>query len=172
VTKSCTFCDLVLGAAEVSVCYEDATALAFMDLQPVNSGHVLVVPRAHYESLVDVPPPVAMHLFDVALRLGGVIRRVTGTEGTNIIVNSGAAAGQDIFHYHVHVIPRRVGDGFVVELPFNGSEMPDRRLLDAMAARIIAAMSDPMRGSAAESRRGMPARGAGPDAERVAAAAP
>ncbi|HVE79610.1 MAG TPA: HIT family protein [Gemmatimonadaceae bacterium] len=169
-TKSCTFCDLVLGAAEVSVCYEDATALAFMDLQPVNPGHVLVVPRAHYESLVDVPPRVATHLFEVALKLGGVVRRVTGTEGTNIIVNSGAAAGQDIFHYHVHVIPRRVGDGFSIELPFNGSEMPDRRLLDAMAAQIITAMSDPMRGGSGDARRSPPRRASGE--KRAVAPAP
>jgi histidine triad (HIT) family protein len=63
----------------------------------------------------------------------------------NIIVNSGAAAGQDVFHYHVHVIPRRVGDGFAVTLPFPGSSPPDRTQLDAMAARIIAEFRDPAR---------------------------
>jgi len=62
----------------------------------------------------------------------------------NIVVNSGAAAGQDEFHYHIHVIPRRDGDGFDVPLPFANSEMPDRQHLDAMAARIIAANCDPM----------------------------
>jgi hypothetical protein len=63
----------------------------------------------------------------------------------NIVVNSGEAAGQDVLHYHVHVIPRRHGDGFDVPLPFGGSEMPDRTQLDAMAARLIAALRDPMR---------------------------
>ena len=62
----CIFCDLIRGAAEVSVCYEDARALAFMDIQPVNPGHVLVVPKAHHETLHDVPHDVAMHIFDVA----------------------------------------------------------------------------------------------------------
>lgn len=142
---SCPFCDLVKGAAEVSVCYEDSIALAFMDIQPVNNGHTLVVPKQHFESLQDLPYEVGMHLFGVAMKLGPVIRKVSGAEGTNIVVNSGAAAGQDVFHYHVHVIPRRPADGFDVPLPFPGSQMPDRTLLDAIAARIIAAMSDPMR---------------------------
>ena len=141
----CTFCDLIKGAAEVSICYEDSDALAFMDIQPVNAGHVLVVPREHYESLLDIPRELAMHLFEVALTLGPVIRDVSAAEGTNIIVNSGAAAGQDVFHYHVHVIPRRTGDGFDVQLPFPDSELPDRGHLDAMAAQIIAATRNPMR---------------------------
>jgi histidine triad (HIT) family protein len=144
-TPHCTFCDLVSGAGEVSACYEDADAVAFMDIQPVNAGHVLVVPREHHESLFDVPRELGVHLFDVTMRVAAAVRRVTQCEGLNIIVNSGAAAGQDEMHYHVHIIPRRREDGFDVPLPFEGSEMPDRTLLDAMAARLSAALRDPMR---------------------------
>jgi len=129
----------------VSICHEDADSIAFMDIQPVNAGHVLVVPREHYESLLDVPPEIGMHLFRVTMKLAGAVRRVTDCQDMNIVVNSGAAAGQDEPHYHVHIIPRRHGDGFDIPLPFNGSDMPDRTLLDAMAARIIAALRDPMR---------------------------
>ena len=143
--RHCTFCDLIRGAAEVSVCYEDSSALAFMDIQPVNSGHVLVVPRTHYESLADIPQELALHLFEVAMKLEPAVRQVTKAEGTNMIVSSGAAAGQDVFHYHVHVIPRFAADGFDVKLPFPDSEMPNRMQLDACAARIIAALGDPMR---------------------------
>jgi histidine triad (HIT) family protein len=141
----CTFCDLVRGAGEVSACYEDADAVAFMDIQPVNAGHVLVVPREHHESLFDVPRELGVHLFAVTMRVAAAVKRVTQCEGMNIIVSSGAAAGQDELHYHVHIIPRRKGDGFDVPLPFEGSEMPDRTLLDATAARIVAALRDPMR---------------------------
>lgn len=141
----CIFCDLVNGAGEVSMCYEDSSAMAFMDIQPVNLGHVLVVPREHHENMSDIPPELAMHLFDVALRLSPVVRRLNGAEDMNLVVNSGAAAGQDVFHYHVHLIPRRAGDGFDIPLPFAGSTMPDRTLLDAMAARIIAELRDPVR---------------------------
>src|SRR5690349_10526076 len=128
----CTFCDLIHGAGEASICYEDADALAFMDIQPVNAGHVLVVPRQHHESLVDTPPELAMHLFEVSMQLANVIRKVTLCDDMNIVVNSGKTAGQDVFHYHVHLIPRRASDGFDIPLPFGGSEMPDRTLLDAM----------------------------------------
>lgn len=141
----CIFCEIVHGAGEASICYEDADAIAFMDIQPVNPGHVLVVPKQHVESLNDVPPELAMHLFGVALRLGPIVRKVGGSDDLNIVVNSGEAAGQNVFHYHVHLIPRQAGDGFDVPLPFAASAMPDRTLLDAMAARIIAGLRDPAR---------------------------
>jgi histidine triad (HIT) family protein len=141
----CIFCDIIKGAAEVSICYEDARALAFMDIQPVNSGHTLVVPRQHCESFFDLPPELGTHLFGVAMQLAPVIRKVSGADGMNLIVSSGAAAGQDVYHFHIHLIPRKSGDGFDVPLPFSGSEMPDRTLLDATAARIIAALRDPAR---------------------------
>ena len=147
--EHCIFCDLIAGAAEVSVCYEDSTAIAFMDIQPVNNGHVLVATREHYSTLADVPQEVAMHLFAVALQLAPVVRKITGAQGLNIVVNSGAAAGQDVLHHKVHVIPRYKGDGFDIPLPFPGSSLPDRLVLDATAARIIAATRDPMRAASA-----------------------
>jgi histidine triad (HIT) family protein len=155
---TCPFCDLIHGAGEASMCYEDSNVVAFMDIQPVNAGHVLVVPREHYESLEDIPHELATHLFDVAMQLAPVVKHVGAADGMNILVNSGAAAGQDVFHFHVHVIPRCQGDGFAVPLPFAGSSMPDRTVLDANAARIIAALRDPValrpdRRTAREERR-------------------
>ena len=142
--RHCIFCDIIRGAAEVSICYEDATAIAFMDIQPVNAGHALVVPREHYESLEDLPAEVGEHLYKVAMRLAATVKKVTGCPGMNLVVNSGVAAGQDVFHFHVHVIPRAPRDGFDIPLPFPGSAMPERERLDAMAARIIAQTRDPM----------------------------
>jgi histidine triad (HIT) family protein len=143
--KICTFCNLIQGAAEVSLCHEDSDAIAFMDIQPVNNGHVLVVPREHYESLLEVPEELGIHLFRITMQLAGAVRRVSGSEDLNIVVSSGEAAGQDEPHFHVHIIPRRAGDGFDIPLPFDGSAMPDRTVLDAYAARIIAALRDPMK---------------------------
>jgi histidine triad (HIT) family protein len=142
--RHCTFCDLLHGAGEVSICYEDRDAIAFMDVQPVNAGHVLVVSRRHYESLEDVPAELAMHLFKVATKLVPAVTKVAKAEGMNIVVNSGSAAGQDEPHYHVHLIPRCEGDGFDVPLPFQGSTMPDRTHLDAIAVQIMSALRDPM----------------------------
>ncbi len=144
-TKHCIFCEIVHGAGEASICFEDARAMAFMDIQPVNPGHVLIVPREHHDSLNEVPEDLALHLFHVALKLGPVVRRVARSSDLNLVVNSGEAAGQNVFHYHVHLIPRRLGDGFDIPLPFAGSPMPDRTLLDAMAARIISELRDPVR---------------------------
>ena len=143
--RHCTFCDIIAGAAEVSVCYEDATAIAFMDIQPVNPGHLLVVPRQHYETIEDLPPDVGHHLHGVATTLARTVTSVFRAPGINIVVSSGAVAGQDVFHYHVHVIPRRAGDGFDVPLPFPGSAMPSREQLDASAARILSELRNPAR---------------------------
>jgi histidine triad (HIT) family protein len=141
--RHCTFCDLIHGAGEASICYEDSDAVAFMDIQPVNAGHVLVVPRRHYEQFEDVPAALAAHVFNVASKLVPAVKKVSKAEGINIIVNSGSAAGQDEPHYHVHVIPRLPEDGFDVPLPFAQSQMPDRTLLDATAVRIMTALRDP-----------------------------
>ncbi len=150
-SQHCIFCDLIRGAAEVSMCYEDSKVIAFMDIQPVNAGHVLVVPREHYEVLQDIPRDVGAHMYDVATRLIPVVQKVAGAEDMNIVVNSGAAAGQNVFHYHIHLIPRKEGDGFDIPLPFPGSEMPNRHLLDAMAAQIGAALRNRASGSTAKS---------------------
>ncbi|WP_337169774.1 HIT family protein [Gemmatimonas aurantiaca] len=143
-TGHCIFCDLIHGAAEVSICYEDATAMAFLDIQPVNPGHVLVVPREHYEVLQDMPKTLATHLFEVALTLIPAIQTASGAPDINVVVNSGAAAGQDVMHYHIHLIPRREGDGFDISLPFGASLMPNRQQLDGMAARIGSMLRDPL----------------------------
>ena len=165
--RNCTFCDLIHGAGEVSICYEDGESVAFMDIQPVNAGHVLVVPRRHYERFEEVPSELAAHLFDVAAKLAPAVKQVAGADGLNVVVNSGRAAGQDELHFHIHVIPRREGDGFDIPLPFAGSVMPDRTLLDASAARIMTALRDPM-GSLRRQKNttGHPGRRAG-DASRA-----
>ena len=142
--RHCTFCDLIHGAGEASICYEDGLAIAFMDIQPVNAGHVLVVPRRHYERFEDLPADLTMHLFRISSRLVPAVKKVANAEGINIVVNSGSAAGQDEPHYHVHVIPRCTGDGFEIPLPFDASAMPDRTVLDATAVRIMTALRDPM----------------------------
>ena len=143
----CIFCDLIRGAGEVSICYEDSVAIAFLDIQPVNPGHVLVVPREHYEVLQDIPKDVGAHLYLVAAKLIPRVQTASGATDMNIVVNSGAAAGQNVMHYHIHLIPRREGDGFDVPLPFPGSPMPNRQQLDGMAARIGSMLRDSLTNS-------------------------
>ena len=133
---SCIFCDISAGDAEASFVYEDERTIAFLDIAPLNAGHTLVVPRTHAASLEEIEPDDAQRIVRVAQRVAIALRR-TGfrVEGVNLWLADGAAAGQDVFHAHMHVVPRFDGDGFVVSLPPD-RHRPDREELDANAAEL------------------------------------
>jgi histidine triad (HIT) family protein len=132
--SDCVFCSLVTGEAEASVVYEDEQLLGFMDLHPVNPGHVLLVPKEHATSMAEVDEDTGAHAFRVALRMQQAIR-ASGVrcEGINLFVADGEAAFQDVFHFHVHVIPRFEGDPFKISADWK--EAP-RHELDRVATDI------------------------------------
>jgi diadenosine tetraphosphate (Ap4A) HIT family hydrolase len=106
-----------------------------MDIGPVTSGHLLVVPRRHAAGLASLDEPTGQHLFAVAMRMAAALRRSgIRCEGINLLLADGPAAGQDVFHVHLHVIPRYSGDGFILDADW--SSKPDRAELDRRAARI------------------------------------
>ena len=109
ITTHCTFCNLIHGSAEVSICHEDADAIAFMDIQPVNNGHVLVVPREHHESLLEVPEELGMHLFKVTMRLANAVRDVSGCDASEHRreQRSGSGAGRAALSRAHHSAARR-----------------------------------------------------------------
>lgn len=132
--SDCIFCDLVHGEGEKSVAYEDEVLVAFMDLNPVNPGHVLLVPREHATSMSDLDEENGVHAFRIAMRMQQAVRRSgVRCEGVNLFVADGEAAGQDVFHFHLHVIPRFDGDPFKIEADWQ--EAP-RAELDRAAADI------------------------------------
>jgi len=137
---SCIFCDISAGDAEASFVYEDERTIAFLDIAPLNAGHTLVVPRTHSASLEEMEPDDAQRIVRVAQRVAIALRR-TGfrVEGVNLWLADGAAAGQDVFHTHMHVVPRFDGDGFVVSLPPD-RHRPDREELNANAAQLRSAL--------------------------------
>ena len=137
---SCIFCDISTGDAEASFVYEDERTIAFLDIAPLNAGHTLVVPRTHAASLEEIEPDDAQRIVQVAQRVAIALRR-TGfrVEGVNLWLADGAAAGQDVFHAHMHVVPRFDGDGFVVSLPPD-RHRPDREELNANAAQLRSAL--------------------------------
>lgn len=137
----CLFCRLLAGAVPGSIVYRDDRVAAFMDLMPVNVGHVLVVPLRHAIGLADLDPADGARMFAVAQRVAAAIRRSPARcDGINIFLADGAAAGQEVFHAHLHVIPRFDGDGFGLKHgPTNHVEQPRDRL-DAMAAALRAMM--------------------------------
>jgi histidine triad (HIT) family protein len=115
--------------------YENDTIMAFMDLFPVNEGHLLVIPRDHYASIGDVPPDVAARMFLVAQKLAAAIRSsALRAEGINFFLADGAAAYQEVFHSHLHVVPRFAGDRFRIHI--DRYYQPDRSELDRAAAAI------------------------------------
>lgn len=113
----CIFCAIIAGEAPSTQVYEDERVLAFMDLFPGARGHCLVVPRAHARDLSDVPDDDLAACLHAARTLAGRAVSALGADGVNLYNCMGAAAGQTVFHFHVHVIPRYTGDGFRVPWP-------------------------------------------------------
>jgi histidine triad (HIT) family protein len=133
----CIFCKIVEGSAPSSKVYEDKICIVFMDIRPVNPGHVLVVPKVHYTDLSDLPAATGGHLFQVAQQIA-VCMSGTGikNEGINFFLAHGEAAGQEVFHVHLHVIPRYKGDGFGFRFGPEYENLPKRSALDTIAAQI------------------------------------
>ena len=144
---SCVFCDIVARTKPASVVYEDHESLVLMDLVQEVPGHALVIPRIHYEGLADLPPATGAHLFQVGQRVAAALKRSgLRCEGVQLALADGEAAGQDVFHVHLHVLARYVGDppGKVLReiLRPNWQKpevRPPREELDRLAAQIGAA---------------------------------
>jgi histidine triad (HIT) family protein len=133
----CTFCDIVEGRQPASVVYSDSTVLAFMDIQPIVAGHMLVVPKHHATLMSDLQPGEGAACWVIAETLARALRGSgLRVEGVNIFVADGEAAFQDVPHFHVHVIPRYAGDGFSLAFPASYGQTVERTELDDAAARI------------------------------------
>lgn len=131
----CIFCAILAGEAPASFIYRDDTIAAFMDLYPVTPGHLLIIPVAHAAYLDEVEPDVAARMMQLAQRLGAAVAASDlGCDGFNLFLANGGASGQDIFHVHLHILPRFHGDGFGFRFPSTYPSEADRALLDQQAA--------------------------------------
>ena len=135
-SDECTFCQILKGESPASLTYEDDSIVAFMDIQPITHGHMLVVPRQHAVLMSEVDETVAMRSFRIARELAVLVRRTLGARGVNLFVADGEVAFQDVPHFHVHVIPRYPNDGFGLTFPKTYSQPPSRAELDAIASAI------------------------------------
>jgi histidine triad (HIT) family protein len=106
---SCVFCKIVQKQIPVSIVYEDTRVLAFLDIKPLNEGHTLVIPKAHYENIFDVPGELIEYVHGVTKKIAFAVKKTTNADGISIIQQNGKAAGQDVFHLHVHIVPRYEG---------------------------------------------------------------
>ena len=132
--SGCTFCDILSGKLPSSVVFQDDVCCAFMDIQPINPGHVLVIPNRHAAYLAELDEETGAHMFNVAQRVAKAIRESgLRCEGINLFLADGQAAGQDVSHVHLHVFPRYKGDGFGLRFGPRYGVKPPRAELDRMA---------------------------------------
>ncbi len=103
---NCIFCDIVGKKIEAEILFENDNIVSFLDIRPVNFGHALVIPKNHYKNFLSVPVNELYELIEVTQHLSKYIKDVLNADGFNIIVNNGAAAGQTVYHFHFHIIPR------------------------------------------------------------------
>jgi diadenosine tetraphosphate (Ap4A) HIT family hydrolase len=136
---ACPFCQIIAGRLPSSQVYSDDLVVAFMDIRPVNTGHLLVVPRVHTVTLAELAEDTGAAMFVTGQRMAGALR-ASGLpcDGINFFLADGAVAGQEVWHIHLHVLPRFADDGFGLRASF---QSPDRSDLDATAELIRGAFN-------------------------------
>ncbi|MBZ0203601.1 MAG: HIT family protein [Ignavibacteria bacterium] len=134
----CVFCKIISGEYTSSKVYEDETILVFMDTQPVNKGHLLIVPKKHIELAAELDDETSSKMMILASRFNNALRRTdVELEGINYFLADGASAGQEVPHTHLHLIPRFKGDGFGFVFPEGYRvNLPEREELDSIAEKI------------------------------------
>jgi len=136
---ACPFCQIIAGRLPASQVYADDLVVAFMDIRPVNTGHLLVVPRLHAVSLAELAEDTGATMFVTGQRMATALR-ASGLpcDGINFFLADGAVAGQEVWHVHLHVLPRLADDGFRLAPSFLS---PHRAELDAAAERVRGALN-------------------------------
>ncbi len=111
--SDCIFCKIINGEIPGAKVYENDDVLAFLDISQVTKGHTLVIPKVHKKDLYELTPEIASKVFEVVPKIANAIKQQFNPVGLNLLNNNGEEAGQSVFHYHVHIIPRYgKGDGF------------------------------------------------------------
>ncbi len=134
----CVFCKIIDGTYTNSNIYEDDVIIAFMDIQPVNRGHILVVPKKHVELIADLDDETSAKMFVIANKINNALRKSDiKLEGVNYFLADGEAAGQEVFHTHLHIFPRYKDDGFGLTFNENYRKvLPERNELNIIAEKI------------------------------------
>jgi histidine triad (HIT) family protein len=139
--STCVFCDIIADRAAASVVYRDSRCLDIMDILPINEGHTLVIPIDHAKNLAELKPGTGGALFRAAHQIAAAMRQSTlNPHGINLLLADGEAAGQEVPHVHLHVLPRFWDDGFGHKFPPHYGRRPSREELDRVAAAITASL--------------------------------
>ncbi|MCD7034862.1 HIT family protein [Metabacillus sp. GX 13764] len=133
---NCIFCSIVNGDIPGAKVYENEHVLAFLDISQVTKGHTLVIPKVHKENIYELTPEIARHVFEAVPEIANALKKKFNPDGMNILNNNGELAGQSVFHYHVHLLPRyEEGDGFGAVWKTHTSDYTPEKLQE-MAAEI------------------------------------
>ena len=142
ITPYNVFPKILKGELPASFVYKDEWVSAFMDVQPITPGHVLVIPNKSAATLAELDAEYGARMFQVAQQVAAAIRNSDlRCEGVNLILADGAPAGQTVFYMHLHVIPRFKGDGFGIQFPENYNDRPHRDELERYAQTIQSGLS-------------------------------
>lgn len=132
--SDCPFCKIASGEAQASMVYEDENVLAFMDLNPASTGHTLVVPREHWETIFETPEEILAEIIGVIKRVSVASKKTVEADGVKIIQLNGRAAGQVVMHLHFHVIPISSNSGRTIGT--HGRKRSEKKELDEIAKNI------------------------------------
>jgi histidine triad (HIT) family protein len=132
-STTCPFCSIAQGKTTASIIYEDDTLIAFMDKNPANIGHTLVIPKEHWENIYEIPSNILAEVVKMVKQVSCAVKKTVDADGISILQLNGRAAGQSVMHFHVHVIPRFRGDSIVGH---RGVGSPERGKLDEIAQKI------------------------------------
>ncbi len=126
----CIFCKIANGEIPSATVYEDSTCRVILDVNPANKGHALVIPKEHYDNIYSMDADTASKIFTIATEVAKAQKAELNPDGLNIVQNNGEAAGQTVFHFHMHVIPRYIKDNVNIKwLP----EKPEAEELEALS---------------------------------------
>ena len=128
--QDCIFCRIISGEIPSTTIYENSKFKVIMDIAPANKGHVLKLPKEHYDNIYDIDTATAGELFELAVMTARALKSVLDCDGMNILQNNGTVAGQTVFHFHMHIIPRYEGDTVNIgwkELSYEDGEMEQLR---------------------------------------------
>ena len=123
----CIFCDIANKKIPSKIVYEDSFTLAFLDLSPVNPGHTLIIPKKHFENVLDLDEEYAEHLGKAIVKVTNLLKTKLNVKNLNVINNSGKLSGQTVMHLHFHLIPRKENDNLVIN--FNESNAKEEDLI-------------------------------------------
>ncbi len=128
--ENCIFCKLANGEIPTNVIYEDETFTAILDASPATRGHALILPKDHAANIYELPDETASKVFVLAKKLATHMTAVLDCDGFNVVQNNGEVAGQTVFHFHMHLIPRYRDDGNGEKLSWNHMDITDGEIAE------------------------------------------